>query len=164
MRKFKVSPVTAATVLPEEWWPNTQNINEIKRAIIRNVAAGITTADIEDYLSELNLPDLDKDSIRRFAMKEMGLGNKYPDRDEVENLLNAEDFWFDSVVVDTLSDPRVVDVQVWGVRGDWKHDHIRMDIVMREQYPGIVSKYNKDNESDGSDYYTSTHHYIFNKE
>lgn len=49
------------------------------------------------------------------------------------------------------------DLEVYVEWGDWKHDHLCLDHLLREK--GLVKFDEEVTESDGSDTYSSTHYY-----
>lgn len=42
-------------------------------------------------------------------------------------------------------------------RGDWKHDHIRFDLIIKDNFDDVYKIVQKDYDEDGSDCYGSTH-------
>lgn len=44
--------------------------------------------------------------------------------------------------------------------GDWKHDHLRLDWLIMENF-NIKEKFNMITEEDGSDCYSAIHYYYF---
>ena len=62
-------------------------------------------------------------------------------------------------VVDYNDQMRMIAVEVrWG---DWKHEHLRLDWLMRESYPDLRSICQTTTEDDGSDCYSAIHYYYF---
>lgn len=44
--------------------------------------------------------------------------------------------------------------------GDWKHEHLCLELSVQEEYPGVIhSSYVT--EEDGSDCYSAVHYFIF---
>lgn len=46
--------------------------------------------------------------------------------------------------------------------GDWKHDHARLDLLMKENFSNLRSIHTATTEEDGSDCYSAIHYYYFN--
>jgi hypothetical protein len=45
--------------------------------------------------------------------------------------------------------------------GDWKHEHLRLDWMMQDNFDNIQSIHNVTTEEDGSDCYSAIHYYYF---
>lgn len=45
--------------------------------------------------------------------------------------------------------------------GDWKHDHLRMDWMMEENFKNLRSIHKVTTEEDGSDCYSAIHYFYF---
>ena len=73
--------------------------------------------------------------------------------DELYKILESKQMYVD--IVRDYDLPRVIGVQVtWG---DWKHDHLRLDMIMEELgYTHITTNVT---EEDGSDAYSAIHYY-----
>ena len=62
-------------------------------------------------------------------------------------------------VVDYNDQMRMIAVEVrWG---DWKHEHWRMDWLMKENFTDLRSIHEVTTEDDGSDCYSAIHYYYF---
>ena len=48
--------------------------------------------------------------------------------------------------------------------GDWKHEHLRMDWLMEENFKNLRSICNHTTEENGSDCYSAIHYYYFMEE
>ena len=70
----------------------------------------------------------------------------------MENHINGE-------IVDYNEQTKMIAVEI--TRGDWKHDHLRMDYFMQRTYD-IRSIITQTTEEDGSDCYSAIHYYYFN--
>jgi hypothetical protein len=46
--------------------------------------------------------------------------------------------------------------------GDWKHEHLRLDWLMKENFSDLRSINTQTTEEDGSDCYSAIHYYYFN--
>ena len=55
---------------------------------------------------------------------------------------------------------RMVAVEV--IWGDWKHEHLRLDWLVKENLPNLRSIHTMTTEEDGSDCYSAIHYYYFN--
>lgn len=62
-------------------------------------------------------------------------------------------------IVDYNTQTKMIAVEI--TRGDWKHDHLRMDYFMQRAYD-IRSIITQTTEEDGSDCYSAVHYYYFN--
>lgn len=47
---------------------------------------------------------------------------------------------------------------IWG---DWKHEHARLDWLMKENFPNLRNIHTTITEEDGSDCYSAIHYYYF---
>lgn len=45
--------------------------------------------------------------------------------------------------------------------GDWKHEHARLDWLVREKLPELKSVTEETTEENGSDCYSAIHHFTF---
>ncbi len=70
----------------------------------------------------------------------------------MENHINGD-------IVDYNTQTKMIAVEI--IRGDWKHDHLRMDYFMQRAYD-IRSIQTQTTEEDGSDCYSAIHYYYFN--
>lgn len=70
----------------------------------------------------------------------------------MENYITGE-------IVDYNEQKRMIAVEI--IRGDWKHQHLRMDYFM-EELCDIRSISTQTTEEDGSDCYSAVHYYYFN--
>lgn len=62
-------------------------------------------------------------------------------------------------VVDYNEAIKMVAVEItWG---DWKHDHLRMNWLMEENFSNLRSIHTQTTEEDGSDCYSAIHYYYF---
>ena len=62
-------------------------------------------------------------------------------------------------VVDYNDQMRMIAVEVrWG---DWKHEHWRMDWLMKENFTDLRSIHEVTTEDNGSDCYSAIHYYYF---
>lgn len=48
---------------------------------------------------------------------------------------------------------------IWG---DWKHEHLRFDWLMRENFPNLRNINTQTTEENGTDCYSAIHYYYFN--
>lgn len=62
-------------------------------------------------------------------------------------------------VVDYNGDIRMVAVEI--IWGDWKHGHLRLDWLMRENFPELRSITVCTTEEDEGDCYSAIHYYYF---
>ena len=62
-------------------------------------------------------------------------------------------------IVDYNTREKMIAVEI--TRGDWKHDHLRMDYFMQTAYD-IRSIQTQTTEENGSDCYSAIHYYYFN--
>lgn len=54
---------------------------------------------------------------------------------------------------------RMIAVEVrWG---DWKHEHARLNWLVKENFPSLRSVHEVTTEDDGSDCYSAIHYYYF---
>lgn len=75
---------------------------------------------------------------------------------QIEKYLN-ENRLFADVYVGTEHNQICVEI-CWG---DWKHDHLRTDWLIREKF-NPMTDYTETTEEDGSDCYSAIHNYFFN--
>lgn len=62
-------------------------------------------------------------------------------------------------VVDYNDQTRMIAVEVrWG---DWKHEHARLDWLMKENFSDLRSIHEVTTEDNGSDCYSAVHYYYF---
>ena len=62
-------------------------------------------------------------------------------------------------VVDYNDQMRMIAVEIhWG---DWKHEHWRMDWLMKENFTDLRSIHEVTTEDNGSDCYSAIHYYYF---
>ena len=62
-------------------------------------------------------------------------------------------------MVDCNADAKMIAVEItWG---DWKHEHLRLDWLMTEDFSNLRSIHNQTTEEDGSDCYSAIHYYYF---
>lgn len=73
----------------------------------------------------------------------------------IDNFLRNEELWTDSVRFYEKDTKYPFPAIVIEIRGDWKHEHLRLDNVMKEQ--GYIHLFDETTESDGSDCYTARH-------
>lgn len=78
--------------------------------------------------------------------------------EEMAKVLNDAHIWADLEDYDYYEDLPVAQI-TFSIRGDWKHDHLRADYLIRENFPCMPRIDKVTTESDGSDYYTGTHTY-----
>jgi hypothetical protein len=50
------------------------------------------------------------------------------------------------------------EIEIYVSWGDWKHDHLALDLFMKENF-NLDCDRNETTESDGSDCYSSVHYY-----
>lgn len=62
-------------------------------------------------------------------------------------------------MVDYNEQIKMVAVEV--IWGDWKHEHGRLDYLMKQNFPNLRSIHTATTEEDGSDYYSAIHYYYF---
>lgn len=62
-------------------------------------------------------------------------------------------------VVDYSDKKRMVAVEV--IWGDWKHEHWKLDCMVRECFPDLRSIHEVTTEENGSDCYSAIHYYYF---
>ena len=72
---------------------------------------------------------------------------------EIEKVLNEENFYFSDFC--SFHDLPVVGVLI--ERGDWKHDHLRCDLILKDKGFVLMSEHVTFN--DGSDVYSSIHYF-----
>lgn len=63
-------------------------------------------------------------------------------------------------IVDYSKEKKMVAVEI--IWGDWKHDHARLDLLMKESFSNLRSIHTQTTEEDGSDCYSAIHYYYFN--
>lgn len=63
-------------------------------------------------------------------------------------------------LVDYSEQKKMIAVEV--IWGDWKHEHMRLDWLMKEKFPNLRSIHTVTTEEDGSDCYSAIHYYYFN--
>lgn len=68
---------------------------------------------------------------------------------EIEKFLSEEDFWFDGV--DTTRDYGPEMIIVYNVHGDWKHDHLRMDCLLKDKFDLVLMRTEKSGPDTGDD-------------
>lgn len=76
--------------------------------------------------------------------------------DEVNKIFKAHNVGLNAEIVSLESE----EAQIYIEWGDWKHEHGYADYVMNCN--GFCKVYEKVTEEDGSDCYSSIHHYKFN--
>lgn len=70
-----------------------------------------------------------------------------------ENYISGE-------IVDENQNKKMFAVEIlWG---DWKHEHGRLDWLMKEKFSNLRSVFTQTTEEDGSDCYSAIHYYYFN--
>lgn len=80
--------------------------------------------------------------------------------DKIENELRSKKL-FAELVDYTDGTSNIVGVKYLIEWGDWKHEHLRFDWIMRELFGNKLIQINEEvSEEDGSDCY-SAYHYIF---
>ena len=62
-------------------------------------------------------------------------------------------------IVDYNDKIRMIAVEV--IWGDWKHEHWKLDWLMKENFPDLRSITTCTTEEDGSDCYSAIHYYYF---
>lgn len=62
-------------------------------------------------------------------------------------------------MVDYNEQTKMVAVEV--IWGDWKHEHGRLDYLMKKNFPSLRSIHTVTTEEDGSDCYSAIHYYYF---
>jgi hypothetical protein len=72
--------------------------------------------------------------------------------------LTKENHIMGEVVEESLERKMVAVEIIWG---DWKHDHLRIDWLMKESFPNLRSIHTQTTEEDGSDCYSAIHYYYF---
>lgn len=86
---------------------------------------------------------------------------------QIEQELTERNLWFEDAYLESFQ-PGIYILRVIGLRGDWKHDHLYLDCIIRDElekkyswmgysamtYSEVVT------EEDGSDYYTADHSYL----
>lgn len=83
---------------------------------------------------------------------------KIMDMDKRINSLMAEHHLFGEIVEEN-AEIKMIGVEItWG---DWKHDHIRLDWIMTENFKNLRSIHTMTTEEDGSDCYSAIHYYYF---
>lgn len=98
--------------------------------------------------------------------KEERLQQTFERETEVIKLLNDNDIWAESVSPYSYNSQNVngnnlfyiVSVEI---EGDWKHDHGDADTLVEQTFDDLVKVSETNVKGDGSDYYTSTHNYVF---
>ena len=60
-------------------------------------------------------------------------------------------------IIDERKDMIAIEIS-WG---DWKHEHLRLDWIMKENFDNIQSIHKVTTEEDGSDCYSAIHYYYF---
>lgn len=102
----------------------------------------LNTSELKEYdLKEMVPQDLRESVDTKFLI----------DREkEILNIL--KDIWVEDINVDRGFDGKVVHVYV---KGDWKHDHLRCNYLMKEQGYTLIGE--NVYEEDGSDSYASEH-------
>jgi hypothetical protein len=63
-------------------------------------------------------------------------------------------------VVEEREDRNMIGVEV--IWGDWKHEHLKLDWLMEENFPDLRRKYAVTTEDNGTDNYSAIHYYYFN--
>lgn len=63
-------------------------------------------------------------------------------------------------MVDYNDQTKMIAVEV--IWGDWKHEHWRLDYLVKENIPNLRSVHQVTTEEDGSDCYSAIHYYYFN--
>lgn len=63
-------------------------------------------------------------------------------------------------LVDYSEQKKMIAVEV--IWGDWKHEHMRLDWLVKEHFPNLRSIHTTTTEEDGSDCYSAIHYYYFN--
>ena len=77
---------------------------------------------------------------------------------EVHEHLSSENFYTDGIYTDSELPDCIICIDInWG---DWKHEHLRLDWLMREI--GATPFGEKVTEENGSDCYSATHYFAFN--
>ena len=74
--------------------------------------------------------------------------------EKAQKILDENHIW-GGAYIDSLVGWIIIEVE-----GDWKHDHLRTDWLMREQL-GLECVSKVVTKEDGSDYYTANHYYSF---
>lgn len=79
--------------------------------------------------------------------------NRYETEEQIYKYLRANNLFPDEVAVNELMD---IEVQIdWG---DWKHEHLRCDYLMKQI--GFTCTGMMVTEEDGSDTYSARHYYM----
>lgn len=62
-------------------------------------------------------------------------------------------------MVDYNEQTRMIAIEV--IWGDWKHEHARLNWLVKENFPDLRSVHEVTTEDDGSDCYSAIHYYYF---